>query len=211
MREAKLVVVGFGAALSNAVAIARGKGDRPVTVVEVRPQEIATFTPSDLDANSQQDEAFAAIGPSALNFARYDLWAKLRLSGFRFATLIHPAAHVDATARVGEGALIGAGALLDSEVEVGQGTLVGAGTVLCTAAQVGKWCWLSSGVTIGAVAKVGAHTVLGVGTRVSDGAELMGYSEFDAAGLLRGQYPEGTFITAEFAAPGARMVGGGGV
>jgi len=203
-----LVVVGEAplATLAASIGIAdRGK-DR-VRIIDLAPDRIAD---DPLESLSHVDPAsadvFAAIGVSALNFARYDLWARLRFNGFRCAALVHPRAFVDPSAVLGENALVGPGAIVEPGAKVGRGTIVGSGAVVGTGSEIGLWCWLGSRATVGTRAKVGAHSVLGSGVHLADGAEFAGPGEIDVPGTYRGRFEPGTFIAAGFPSPGARLV-----
>lgn len=204
----RLVIIGEPPLATLAATIGvmeRAAGN--VRVVELPPDRIAD---SDLgflaDDSPESTDVFAAIGLSALNYARFDLWAKLKLRGYRCATLVHPRACVDASAALADNVLVGPSASIEPEVRVGRGTIVGAATTIGTAATIGPWCWLARGVVVGAMAGVGAHVVLGSGVQLADRTELPGPGEIDVAGAYRGRFPEGTFVSTEFPQRAARLV-----
>lgn len=205
----RLVVIGEAplATLAAAIgALERGAGN--VRVVELAPDQIAS---SDLDFLAGDPAAttdvFAAIGLSALNYARFDLWAKLKLAGYRCATLVHPRAFVDASARLDDNVLVGPGASIEPEARLGRGTIVNAACAVGTSASIGLWCWLARGVVVGASAAMGSHVVLGSGVKLADRTELPGPAEFDMAGTYRGRIVPGTFVSPEFSQSAARLIG----
>ncbi|MCX8004615.1 MAG: acyl-ACP--UDP-N-acetylglucosamine O-acyltransferase [Burkholderiaceae bacterium] len=63
--------------------------------------------------------------------------------------MIHPSAHIAATARLAADVRIGAGAVIEDEVMIGAGCVIGPHAVI------------HAGVTLGARNRVGAHAVLG--------------------------------------------------
>jgi acetyltransferase-like isoleucine patch superfamily enzyme len=203
-----LVVIGEAplATLAATIGIME-RGAQHVRVVDLTPDRIAE---SDLaflaDDPAERTDVFAAIGLSALNYARFDLWAKLRMKGYRCATLVHPRASVDASAVLADNVLIGPNAAIEPEAHIGRGTIVGAATTVGTAAAIGPWCWIARGVVVGARASVGVHVVLGAGVQLADLAELPGPGEIDVAGTYRGAIASGTFISPEFPGSGARLV-----
>lgn len=204
---AMLLVIGNGATASAAMAIAtavRPPGE--VLHVELATNDIATFDVGSLGMSPERATVFAAIGYSALNFARYDLWAKLKLAGYPFATLVHPAAICDRSSTLGENGMIGAGTVVDSGASIGRGTVVGPGSIVSSGTVIGAWNWLAAGTMIGNACSIGMHCVLGVGTRLADGTMIGSTSEMDSGDVLRGSYPEGTFLTPEFPTMGARLV-----
>lgn len=206
-----LVVVGEAplATLAASIGIAE-RGKHRVRIIDLAPDRIADDSLDDLaHDDSASADVFAAIGVSALNFARYDLWARLRLKGFRCAALVHPRAFVDPSVVLGDNVLIGPGAVVEPGAKVGRGTIVGSAAVVGTGSEIGPWCWIASRAVIGAGAKVGAHTVLGSGVHLADSAEFAGPGEIDVAGTYRGRFEPGTFIASGFPAPGARIVSAG--
>jgi UDP-3-O-[3-hydroxymyristoyl] glucosamine N-acyltransferase len=80
---------------------------------------------------------------------------------------VHPAAHVDATARVHPSASVAANAVLEAAVEVGEGAAIGAGCYLGAGSSVGARSRLQPqvvvyhGVQIGADCMIHSHAVLG--------------------------------------------------
>ena len=65
-------------------------------------------------------------------------------------TDIHPAAFVDAKARLGAGVRVGPGTLIGPEVEVGDGVVIGAHAVLEGRVRLGARCRVGHGAIIGA-------------------------------------------------------------
>ena len=204
----RLVVIGEPplATLAGAIGVME-RGTAGVRVVELSPDRIAS-DPLDFlhDDPAEATDVFAAIGPSALNYARFDLWAKLRMKGYRCATLVHPRAHVEPSVSLADNVLVGPNASIESEVRIGRGTIVGAATSIGTAATIAPWCWLARGVVIGAQASIGAHTALGTGVQLADRTQFPGPGEIDVAGAYRGTYPAGPFVSPEFRTAGARLV-----
>jgi acetyltransferase-like isoleucine patch superfamily enzyme len=204
----QLVVVGEAPLATLAAAIgALERGSGGVRVVELAPDQIATTDLAFLAADPPDStDVFAAIGLSALNYARFDLWAKFKLRGYRCATLVHPHTHIDVSTALGDNVLVGPGATIEPGAHVGRGTVVGAATSVGTGATIGPWCWLARGIVIGAGANVGAHTVLGMGVQLADRTELPGPGEIDVAGTYGGRIAAGTFVSPEFRGSGARLV-----
>jgi acetyltransferase-like isoleucine patch superfamily enzyme len=204
-----LVIVGEAplATLALTIGVA-DRGAQRVRVVELAPDRIAE---DPLDAlaidTPETTDAFAAIGVAALNFARFDLWAKLRFKGFRCPALVHPRAFVDPSALLGDNVLVGPGAVVEPGAKVGRGTIVGSAAVIGTGSEVGPWCWLASRVVVGAGSRVGAHTVLGGGVHLADRTEFAGPGEIDVAGSYHGRFEPGTFIASGFPYPGVRLMG----
>jgi len=202
-----LVVVGEPPLVTLAAAIgAAQRGAASVRVVELSADRIQTSMLEFL-AGERPDstDVFAAIGMSALNFARFDLWAKLKLNGFRAATLVHDRATVDPTTELAENVLVAAGAVVDAGARIGTGTVVGAAASIGAGASVGAWTWIASGSVVGANAAVGGHVVIGVGSHLADRSEFPGPGEISVAGTWSGRVSPGTFISSELPG-GARLM-----
>jgi len=203
-----LVVIGEAPLATLAAAIGVMERDAAcVRVVELTPDRIAGNSLPFLDSDDPATtDVFAAIGLSALNYARFDLWAKLRFKGYRCATLVHPRASVDPSADLADNVLVGPNAVIEPDARVGRGTIVGAAASIGTGASVDPWCWVARGAMIGALAAVGAHVVLGHGVQLADRTRVPGPGELDVAGTHRGELRAGTFLSPEFPGPGARLV-----
>ena len=144
---------------------------------------------------------------SALNYARFDLWAKLRLQGFRCATLVHPRAFVDPSAMLADNVLVGPGAIIEPDANIGARNDRQAGAQRSARRRnVGPWCWVARRVVVGTGATVGAHVCSESGVHLADHTEFPGPGEIDVAGTYRGKFTAGTFVAPEFPVPGARLV-----
>jgi len=144
---------------------------------------------------------FAAVDQNALNFARFDLYKRMRLAGYRFTTLVHPLALVDSTAALGENCWIGPGANLGPQVKVGHNTIVNAAALLERAANVSANCWIGTAARVGAGSVVGTHTVLGADVRVGSGIEVGRYCSIDVPGHYVRSLPDRSYIDPLFALP----------
>jgi acetyltransferase EpsM len=88
------------------------------------------------------------------------------LSGW--ATVIHAAAWVSSTAKVGEGAVIMAGAVVQSGAVVGAHSIVNSGAVVEHDVVLGEHVHVAPGATLGGAARVGPLAHIGLGAAVRD-------------------------------------------
>lgn len=106
-------------------------------------------------------------------------------AGMRFATLIHPGAHVSPRAEIGEGcivsagAVIGAGARIRDHVIVNRGALighhaeigavvsVGPGADLCGSCRIGDGVYIGAGAVLQDRIDVGAGAAIAIGSVVT--------------------------------------------
>ena len=207
-----LIVVGELPVATLAASIASSdRGAELVRVVELATDQIASIGAEFLAGVAPDStEVFAAIGSSALNWARFDMWAKLRTRGFRFATLVHATAYVDSAAEVGENVLVGPGVVIESGVAIGRGTLVGSSAILAAGSTIGAWAWIGRHAVVGASSKVGDHTFIGAGVRLDDRTEFPGPGVLDVPRAYGGRIAPGTFYSAEFPTVPARFLSAGG-
>lgn len=203
MSTMKLVIIGDGPTLDMAVAIAeRMRPAGQVVIERLAPQDIAASALACLDdRESTATEVFAAIGLHALNYARFDLWAKLRLRGFRAATLVDPSACVLSSARLAENCLIGPCASVGPNATLGVGTVVEAGAQIASGTNVGKFVWVGANATLGAGASVGPHTVIAPCVNIAPGVKIGGHCDLRALTSHTCDVASGTFVSDLFSEP----------
>jgi len=203
MSEPMRVILGDGATFESAIAIAkRAYPFSELRTERLMPSDIAKTTMAFLDeCDSSTTSVFAAIGMHALNYARFDLWAKLRLRGARIASLTDTSAHVDPTASIGENCLIESGVSIGPNATVAAGTIIQSGASISAGAKIGKFSWIGMNCTVGAGAAVGSHVVLGAGVHVASGLTIGAHCEIVQSGLYAKSLAEGTFISPQFIEP----------
>ncbi len=92
-------------------------------------------------------------------------------------------AHVDPTARLGDGVSVAPGAVIEAEVELGDGCRIGANAVIGRRCILGPNCVVGAGATL-SHCLVGARTALHPGVRI--GQDGFGY----ALGIEHGKVPQ---------------------
>jgi sugar O-acyltransferase (sialic acid O-acetyltransferase NeuD family) len=108
-----------------------------------------------------------AIGYKHLE-ARQRLFGAARAAGYRFATLVHPAAHVHASAKVGEGSVVMARAIVDRGADLGEACVLWPGVNISHDSSVGANTFLSPSAIVCGFARVGSGCFLGAGSVVAD-------------------------------------------
>ena len=202
MMQPPLIVVGDGALACVAESIA--KRTQAYTRVELR--DLAADNISSVDIaelvghNPAACVVFAAIGVQALNYARFDLWAKFRFAGYRCAKLVDPTAHVDETAELEDNCLVDVHTSVGPGSHVGSGTILSSGVRVAGAARVGRFSWVGVNSTIGADAKIGSHVILGPGVHILGASTVGGHCEIAIPGRYE-NLSDGTFISHLFDTP----------
>lgn len=117
--------------------------------------------------------AAVAIGDNAL---RARLGDACRAAGLALPAVLHPAALVSPSARIGEGAQVMARAVIGPEATLGPLVLVNTGAIVEHECELGEACHigpgavLCGGVRVDALALVAAGAVVRPGVRVGEGA-----------------------------------------
>jgi sugar O-acyltransferase (sialic acid O-acetyltransferase NeuD family) len=149
------------------------------------------------------DGAAAVVGASGDRLAH---WALLAPHGWRAASVLHPAAHVAPSARVGDGCVVAPGVVVGAATELGEHVLVGRGAL------VGHHTALGSGVVVNPGANVAGHVTVGAGATVGMGALVADHLEVGAGAVIAAGAVVVRAVAAGARVQGvpARPYGGGG-
>ncbi len=140
--------------------------------------------------------AFVGVGTYAGTAVRAKLYRFAAGLGYRFPTIVHPAATVSTAATLGPGCVVLAAAVINAEAHVGVNAIINTGAIVEHDCQVGDHAhvatgarlagnvWLDEGALVGAGAtvlpgvRIGAGAVVGGGAVVTrdvcDGAVVVG-------------------------------------
>lgn len=114
-----------------------------------------------------------------------------------FGRLIHPAAYVDSSAAVGEGAVVLPGCAIDAGVSLGESIFLNVGVKIAHHTVVGDHSFFAPGVTVAGKTSVGARCFLGVGAIVADHVTIPSDTVVGAGALvLKSIEIAGTYIGA---------------
>ena len=100
------------------------------------------------------------------NHQRRELTLTLRQSGFNPVTLIHPAANVARSARIGMGSVVLAQAVVQADAQVGAATIINTAATVDHDCVISDGVHLSPGVHLGGEVTVGDSSWLGIGAVV---------------------------------------------
>jgi sugar O-acyltransferase (sialic acid O-acetyltransferase NeuD family) len=147
------------------------------------PAGLPVFDRSALSAH--REASVLAVPGSPTSFrTRLELIASLGCSSERFATVVHPAAHVSPLAAIGRNVLVMAGVVITSNARIGDhvvvlpnsvihhdvtiadGSLIGAGVTIAGHVALGKCCYIGSGTSIKNGIVVGERALVGLGSTV---------------------------------------------
>ncbi len=109
------------------------------------------------------------LGSTDLPAARRALFERFNARGYRFATVVHPAAIVVEGASFGVGAQIMAGAILQTGVEIGVNTVINTGAIIDHDSKIGAHCHIAPGCALSGNVQVGDASHIGIGASVIEG------------------------------------------
>jgi sugar O-acyltransferase (sialic acid O-acetyltransferase NeuD family) len=135
------------------------------------------------------------------NAARARCHARLGAAGLAVATVVHPAAVVAPTARLGEGAVVFAGAVVNPDAEVGAGTIVNTGAVVEHDCVVGPYAHLSPNAALGGAVTVGARSHVGIGAVAIPGRRIGADVRVGAGAAVIRDVPDGLTVAGVPARP----------
>ena len=140
-----------------------------------------------------------AIGAPA---GRQAVAQRLRAAGARFATLRHPRAWVSASARIGEGSVIGVFADISAGAVLGDFTLVNAHASVGHDVALGECCTLSGYVDLTGFVRAGPLCFFGSGARVLPRVTLGAGCTIGAGAVVMRGAPDGATL---YAPPARRL------
>jgi sugar O-acyltransferase (sialic acid O-acetyltransferase NeuD family) len=119
-----------------------------------------------------QAKVLAVPGGPQSYMARRQVIDSLGVAPDRFATVIHPAAHVSPLAKIGHNVLVMAGAVITSNAVIGDNVCILPNTVVHHDVVIGPWTLIGSNVSIAGSVKVGENCYIGTGTRIIQGITI---------------------------------------
>ena len=100
------------------------------------------------------------------NAHRERCFGRLRASGIVIATLVHPAAVIARSARLGAGTVAMARAVVNPDAVVGEGSILNTGSITEHDGDLGRFVHLSPNAALGGAVEVGALAHVGLGASV---------------------------------------------
>ena len=123
----------------------------------------------------------AAVGTGERD--RRPVVERLAAAGIEPVAVVHPAAHVSASASVGEGCVIGPAAVVGAASELGRHVVVGRGALVGHHVVVGDFATLNPGANVGGNTTIGSGALVAIGAVVRDHVRI-GSSALVAAGAV---------------------------
>lgn len=132
-----------------------------------------------------------AIGSNAI---RRQLAARLLPAQDWWQSAIHPRAIVAASARVGQGSVIGAGAVINADSIVGDHAIINTGASVDHDCQIGNFAHLAPGVHLAGNVKIGEGAFLGIGSVVTPGVQIGDWAIVGAGSVVLRDVPARSMV-----------------
>jgi sugar O-acyltransferase (sialic acid O-acetyltransferase NeuD family) len=155
-----------------------------------------------LEATWPEAPVALAIGN---NKARDLLIDTLRASGRQLATIVHPAAVVSPSARLGEGCFLAAGSIVNAEAELAEGVIVNTGASVDHDGRIGRCAHIAPGARLCGNVRIGARSLIGVGSALIPGTEIGEDVVIGAGSVVIGPVPDGQTWVGSPARPIAQL------
>ena len=141
----------------------------------------------------QGKQYIVAIGD---NTTRSRIMEEINASGGFTPTLIHPAATVSPSARIGKGVYIQANAYIWTKATIGDYCIVSPNVVICHHTSIDRGCLISNTSGIGASIEIGKYVFVGMGATLVTGMKKVGDSAVIGAGavVLKDVEEEATYV-----------------
>lgn len=124
------------------------------------------------------------------NFVRERLAEKCLAWGAELATLVHPAASVSASARLGSGAVVLAQAAINPNARIGRGTIVNTGAVVEHDVVIGDYAHVAPNATMGGASSLGDYSFLALNAVVLNCVSVGSYSIVGAGAVAVHNIPD---------------------
>lgn len=119
------------------------------------------------------------------NKIRAELFSRLKKSGARIPTLIHPTAIVSRFATLGEGAVVHINGVVHPDVSIGDNTVISLNSSVGHSTSVGSNCYVAFGALVGAYAHICDYVFIGIGANIISGkVDVIGENAYVGAGAL---------------------------
>ncbi|WP_428262265.1 NeuD/PglB/VioB family sugar acetyltransferase [Haliangium sp.] len=111
-------------------------------------------------------------------------------AGLELATVVHPAAVVARSARLGPGAVLLAGAIVNPDAEIGPGAIVNTAASIDHDNRIGAFAHVSPGAHTGGTVVVGTGTHVGIGAAVRNDITIGAWSIIGAGAVVVADIPD---------------------
>jgi acetyltransferase EpsM len=193
-RNGPLYLAGSGSFAVEVAEWARDAGWTVAGLIELLDPSRVGGIVADMPVIAPEPAPVGALAAVAAGGSREEHWKRVDAHGWRPATIVHPAAHVSPTAKLGAGCVVAPGAVVGAATAIGSHTLISRGALLGHHAHVGDFVSLMPGVNIGGHTEIGDRTTVGIGAVIVNGATVGAEAIVAAGALVLGDIRKGTRV-----------------
>lgn len=103
---------------------------------------------------------------------RAEYTAEALALGLRFATIVHPTAHVSSSSSVGPGSVVGAGVVVGSSTRIGRHVILNRGALVGHHTEIADHVSVQAGANVAGSCRIGERAWVGMGAVVLDHVEV---------------------------------------
>jgi sugar O-acyltransferase (sialic acid O-acetyltransferase NeuD family) len=115
----------------------------------------------------------------------------VRALSLEWQTVVHPAAYVHPSAKLGRGTVVFAGAVVQPDAVIGEHVIVNTGATVDHDCVIGDFAHLAPGVHLAGAVHVGEGAFLGIGSVVCPGVRIGGWARLGAGAVAIRDLPDG--------------------
>jgi UDP-perosamine 4-acetyltransferase len=124
------------------------------------------------DRSPAEVQLVNAVGTAKASESRKRLQEHFVAKGYRFPTLVHPAAVVSNLARLADGCQIMAGAVIQAGASIGCGAIVNTMASVDHDCRIGDYVHIAPGAHLSGSVEIGACSLIGTGTAIIQGIRI---------------------------------------
>ncbi len=126
------------------------------------------------------------------NRSRSRVFQNLKQNGTKIATLIHPAAVIAQSARIGTGSIVMAGAVINPNAVIERGCIINTHAVIEHDNMIDQFVHISPGVALGGNVAAGAFAHIGIGACAIQGVRIGAHTIIGAGSTVIRDIPDNT-------------------
>lgn len=140
--------------------------------------------------------AINAVGGIGDIGVRIRVFHRLAEAGFTCPAVMHPAAHVEASARLSPGVQVFAHAYVGSDSHVGYGAIVNTGVIISHDCQLGDFANISPGAILAGEVHIGPAALIGMGATINLRANIGAGARVGNGATVKSDVPEKGVVRA---------------
>ena len=125
-------------------------------------------------------EVIIAIGDNEIRKKKFNI---LKKNNFKFATLIHPKAHLSYGSKIGQGSVVMQGTLINTDSKIGINCIINSNASIDHDCSIKDHTHVCPGVIIAGNVKIGRNCWIGLGSKIIQNC-VIGDNVFIAAGAV---------------------------